>query len=54
MLQYLNKINSLLKRPVKITMYFGLDIMIKLKFTTNFERCAIFNVLNYLTKNLKY
>ena len=39
------------KRPVKITMYLGLDIIIKLKFTTNFDRCAILNVLNYLTKN---
>ena len=40
------------KRPVKITMYLGLDIIIKLKFTTIFDRCAILNVLNYLTKNL--
>ena len=39
------------KRPVKITMYLGLDIIIKLKFTTNIDRCAILNVLNYLTKN---
>ena len=35
------------QRPVKITMYLGLDIIIKLKFTTNFDRCAILNVLNY-------
>ena len=39
------------KRPVKITMHLGLDIVIKLKFTTNFDRCAILNVLNYLTNN---
>ena len=43
---------TLQKRPVKITMYLGLDIIIKLKFTTIFDRCAILNVLNYLTKNL--
>ena len=41
------------KRPVKITMYLGLDIIIKLKFTTIFDRCAILNVLNYLTKNFE-
>ena len=41
------------KRPVKITMYLGLDIIIKLKFTTNFDRYAILNVLNYLTKNFE-
>ena len=29
------------KRPVKIAMYLGLDIIIKLKFTTDFDRCAI-------------
>ena len=29
------------KRPVKITMYLGLDVIIKLKSTTNFDRCAI-------------
>ena len=39
------------KRPVKIKMYVGLDIIIRLKFTTIFHRCAILNVLNYLTKN---
>ena len=27
-------------RTVKITMYLDLDILIKLKFTTNFDRCA--------------
>ena len=39
------------QRPIKITMYLALDIKIKLKFTTIFNRCAILNVLNYLTKN---
>ena len=39
------------KRSVKITMYLGLDNIIKLKFTTNFDRCAILNVLNCLTEN---
>ena len=29
---------TLQKRPVKITMYLGLDIIIKLKFTTMFDR----------------
>ena len=37
------------KRPVKIKMHLGLDSTIKLKFTTNFDRCAILNVLNRLT-----
>ena len=41
------------KRHVKITMYLGLDIMIKLKFSTNFNRCAKLNLLNYLTKNFE-
>ena len=41
------------ERPVKITMYLGFDIIMKLKFTTNFDRCAILNVLNYLTKNFE-
>ena len=41
------------KRSVKITMYLGLDIIIKLQFTTDFDRCAILNVLNYLTKNFE-
>ena len=44
---------TLQKRPVKITMYLGLDIIIKLKFTTDFDRCAILNVLNFLTKNFE-
>ena len=35
------------ERPVKIAMYLGLDIIIKIKFTTIFGRCAILNVLNY-------
>ena len=29
------------KKPVKIRMHLGLDNIIKLKFTTNFDRCAI-------------
>ena len=41
------------KGPVKITMNLGLDIMIKLKFITNFDRCAILDVLKYLTKNFE-
>ena len=41
------------KRPVKIIMYMCLDIIIKLKFTTNFDRCAILNILNYLTKDFE-
>ena len=41
------------ERPVKITMCLGLDIIIKIKFTTHFDRCAILNVLNYLTKNFE-
>ena len=44
---------TLQKRPVKITMYLGLDIIIQIKFTTSFDRCAILNVLNYLTKNFE-
>ena len=39
------------KRSVEIAMHLGLDNIIKLKFTTNFDRCAILNVLNCLTKN---
>ena len=41
------------KGPVKITMYLGLDIITKLKFTSDFDRCTILNVLNYLTKNFE-
>ena len=41
------------KTPVKITMHLGLDNIMKLKFTTNFDRCAILNVLNCLTKNFE-
>ena len=37
------------KRTVEITMHLGLDNIIKLKFTTNSDRCAILNVLNCLT-----
>ena len=44
---------SLQKRPAKTAMYLGLDIIIKLKFTTNFDKCAILNVLNYLAKNVE-
>ena len=44
---------TLQKRPFKITMYLGLDIIIKLKFTIIFDRCAILNVQNYLTKNFE-
>ena len=44
---------TLKERTVKIIKYLGLDIIIKLKFTTIFERCAILNVLNYLTKNFE-
>ena len=29
----------------------SLDNIIQIKFTTNFDRCAIINVLNCLTKN---
>ena len=36
-----------------LTMYLGLDIIIKLKFTTDFDRCATLNELNYLTKNFE-
>ena len=38
------------KKFVEITMHLGLDNIIKLKFITNFDRCAILNVLNCLTK----
>ena len=31
----------------------GLDNIIKLKFRTNFDRCAILNVLNCLTKDFE-
>ena len=33
------------ERSDKITMYLGLDIIIKLKFTRSFDRCAILNDL---------
>ena len=32
--------------PFKITMYLDLDIIIQLKFRTNFDRCMILNGLN--------
>ena len=41
------------KRAVTITMHLGLDNIIKLKVTTNFDICAILNVLNCLTKNFE-
>ena len=41
------------KDPLKITRYLGLDIIIKLKFTIDFDICAILNVLNCLTKNFE-
>ena len=41
------------KRPVKITMYLGLGIIIKLKFKINSDRCVILNVQNRLTKNFE-
>ena len=41
------------ERPVKLPMYLDLDIIIKIKFTTIFDRCAILNVRNYLTKNFE-
>ena len=42
------------KRPAKIKMHLGLDIIIKLKFRTTFDRCLILNVLNCLTKNFEH
>ena len=36
------------KKSVEITMHLGLDNIIK--FITNFDRCAILNTLNCLTK----
>ena len=42
------------KRPIKITIYLGLDIIIQFKFTTNFDRHAILNVLNCLSKNFEF
>ena len=41
------------KNSVKIPMYLGLENIIKLKFTINFNRRAISNVLNCLTKNFE-
>ena len=37
------------KKFIEIIMHLGLDNIIKLKFTTKFDRCAI--LLNCLTKN---
>ena len=42
------------KRSVEITMHLGLDNIIKLKFTTNFDRCAILNVLNWVQSRKKH
>ena len=39
------------KRSVELTMHLGLVKIIKLKVTIKFDRCAIINVLNCLTKN---
>ena len=39
------------KRSIEMSMHLGLDNIIKLKFTTNSDRCAILNILNCLTKN---
>ena len=44
---------TLQKRLVKITMHLGLDNVIKFKLTTNFDRCAILNVLNCINKNFE-
>ena len=41
------------KSSVKITMYWGLDNIVKLKFTAHFDRCTILKVLNCLTKNFE-
>ena len=40
-----------IKKPVRITIYLGVENIIKLKFTTNFDRFAILNVLHCLIKN---
>ena len=41
------------KKADKITMHLGLENIIKLKFTTNFDRCATLIVLNCLTKHFE-
>ena len=41
------------KRPVKIAMYLGLNIIIILKFTITFDKCAMLNVLNCMNKNFE-
>ena len=41
------------EKPVKITMYMGLDIIIKLKSIINFDICMILNVFNCLTKSFE-
>ena len=40
-------------RAIEVLLYLSLDIINKLKFTTNCDRCAILNVLNCLTKNFE-
>ena len=40
------------KDPLK-TMYLDLNSIVKLKFTTNYDRCAMLNVLNCLAKNFE-
>ena len=43
------------KRPMKIKIYVYLDLnkIIRLKFTANFDRCAMFIIRNCLTENFK-
>ena len=52
--KYLRKKNELKCKVLPATTLQKQDpIIIKLKFTTDFDRCAILNVLNYLTKNFE-
>ena len=44
---------TLQKRPVKNNNVLGLENIIKLKFTTNFDRSAILNIQNCLAKNFE-
>ena len=46
-----NKLKN--KTRMSLPGFRSLDIIIKLKFTTYFDRCAILNVLNCLTKNFE-
>ena len=41
------------KIPDKITMYLNLNTIIKLKFTTSFDRYAMLNVPNCFNKNVE-